>query len=95
MSEPIIEYREEFNVTDIARKYAEHVVRVIDEQTLANVENQLAEYGYVKVVRCRDCKFRCFDECTRIDEGFKDYWFAIEPDGFCAWGEREEGGDDR
>ena len=56
-TEPIIEYREEFNVTDIARKYAERVARVIDEQTLANVENQLAEFGYVKVVRCRDCKF--------------------------------------
>lgn len=42
-----------------------------------------------EIVRCRDCRFRCLDECTRIDEGFKDYWFAIEPEGFCKWGERE------
>jgi len=42
------------------------------------------------ITRCRDCRFRCIDECTRIDEGFKDYWFAIEFDGFCAWGERKE-----
>jgi hypothetical protein len=55
MSEPIIEYRDEFNVTDFASKYAERISRVIDEQTLANVEHQLAMYGYVKVVRCRDC----------------------------------------
>ena len=47
------------------------------------------------IVRCRDCRFRCLDECTRIDEGFKDYWFAIEPDGFCAWGERNEAEDER
>lgn len=46
-----------------------------------------------KIVRCMDCKFRCLDECTRIDEGFKDYWFAIEPDGFCSFGERKEGGE--
>lgn len=44
-----------------------------------------------EIVRCRDCKFRCLNECTRIDEGFKDYWFAIEPNGYCAWGERKEG----
>ena len=51
-------------------------------------------YGYPltgEIVRCRDCKFRCLDECTRIDEGFKDYWFAIELDGFCAWAKRKEG----
>lgn len=50
-------------------------------------------YGYKltgEIVRCRDCKFRCLNECTRIDEGFKDYWFAIEPNGYCAWGERME-----
>lgn len=58
----------------------------------ADTSDLLTEYQdgeYVKVVRCRDCKFRCFGECTRIDEGFKDYWFAINPDGFCAWGERK------
>lgn len=51
-----------------------------------------AETRIFEIVRCRDCRFRCFDECTRIDEGFKDYWFAIEPDGFCAWGERTPNG---
>ena len=46
-----------------------------------------------RIVRCRDCRFRCYDECTRIDEGFKGYWFAIEPDDFCSYGERRD--DDR
>ena len=86
------EYRikQDINLFEIVDEYTKRISRVIDEQTLANVENQLAEYGYVKVVRCKDCKFRCFDECTRIDEGFKDYWFAIDPDGFCAWAKRKE-----
>lgn len=85
MNEPIIEYREEFNVFDIARKYAERVARVVDEQTLANVEDQLAGYGYVKVVRCRDCKW-----CMAYMSGtYCDYMaHAVAPDGFCAWGER-------
>lgn len=49
------------------------------------------------IVRCRDCKHmdtvdlswiygdhrndHCF--CERLDDGF-----GVEPDGFCAWGER-------
>lgn len=92
MSEPIIEYRDEFNVMDIASKYAERISRVIDEQTLANVEHQLAMYGYVKVVRCRDCVY--FDKyendeinvCYRFDNEQP----IIKPDGFCAWAERRQ-----
>ena len=93
MSEPIIEHREEFNVTDIARKYAERVARVIDEQTLANVENQLAEFGYVKVVRCRDCaclvENDTFYDCNHFNCHL--YWNeGQDPDGFCAWGSRRD-----
>lgn len=106
MSEPFIEYREEFNINDIARKYAERVARVIDEQTLANVENRLAEFGYVKVVRCRDCEHyypHGVPTCQRNRECVTGYdingdygeWydgeFYVEPDGFCAWGEQREG----
>ena len=86
MSEPIIEYRDEFNVTDIARKYAERISRVIDEQTLANVEHQLAMYGYVKVVRCRDCKYRHEGMCMLTD-GMGDFkrWF-VDDDDYCSDG---------
>lgn len=41
-----------------------------------------------EIVRCRDCKW--FDThtepnlCYRLDNGE-----PVEPDGFCAWGERE------
>ena len=92
MSEPIIEYRYEFNVMDFASKYAERVSRVIDEQTLANVEHQLARYGYVKVVRCRDCKYR-YGCLHLVDDGDDDMRRCVaSPDGFCSWGKpRGEG----
>lgn len=79
---------------------SEYIVNVPDEEA----EYFIARFGFENVkltcysltgeiVRCKDCKFRCLDECTRIDEGFKDYWFAIELDGFCKWAEREDGGE--
>lgn len=105
MSEPIIEYRKEFNVTDIARKYADRVACVIDEQTLANVEDQLAGYGYVKVVRCRDCVFKEVHDgneypigergsvyCLAWSDGTQGRW--TKPDGFCHKGKRKEDSDD-
>lgn len=96
MSEPIIEYRGEFNVMDFVSKYAERVSRVIDEQTLANVEHQLAMYGYVKVVRCRDCRWLDHHNlylCMLPDgDGGYACW-VVEPDGFCAWGERRVEGE--
>ena len=44
-------------------------------------------------VRCRDCTGRVetWDgyECER----FSGEYHRCEPDGFCAWGERKEGGE--
>jgi len=88
------EYRLEYSFEETVKKMTEEVQRKVDQEILDANAHVLEEFGYVKVMRCRDCKFRCLDECTRIDEGFKDYWFAIELDGFCKWAERKEGGDD-
>lgn len=47
-----------------------------------------------EIVRCRDCEFSMFDkECSRVDPWEDETWFAIEPDGFCKWGERKEVGE--
>jgi hypothetical protein len=41
-----------------------------------------------EIIRCKDCKFSMFDrECSRVDPWVDETWFAIEPDGFCKWGE--------
>lgn len=89
MSEPIIEYRDEFNVMDFVSKYSERVSRVIDEQTLANVEHQLAMYGYVKVVRCGGCLWHFdADELYEKVDWCRNFDCEVEPDGFCKWGEQ-------
>lgn len=41
-----------------------------------------------EIVRCGDCKYyhECWDLCERLKPGM-----VVDPDGFCAWGERENG----
>lgn len=95
-----IEYRAEFNIDDIVNKYVERVNREIDQRVLDKVEHRLAEYGYVKVVRCRDCKYyhdgtyngRRYAEphCLAIGELAYGALFEIDEDCFCSWGERKE-----
>ena len=59
-------------------------------------EEILARLGYVKPVRCRDCK--CFSVDQSDHEYRSDWWCSrwctdmVEPDGFCAWGARKGGG---
>ena len=46
------------------------------------------------VVRCRDCKHYVHSEllggdaCDLQDDFNEYHWLNVEPDGFCAWGER-------
>lgn len=42
------------------------------------------------IVRCKDCVFAAYEgkECMSVDEWDGSLWFPVEPDGFCAWGER-------
>ena len=44
------------------------------------------------IVRCRDCDYGLYDgkTCCRIDPWFDEYWFEVEPDGFCAYGVRRD-----
>lgn len=50
------------------------------------------------IVRCRDC--RHYDPNDEPSEVYPDrYWcelmaMYLQPNGFCAWGERKEDGDD-
>lgn len=50
------------------------------------------------LVRCRDCQYFASDECSLVVRKFGE-WFdlsvvdldlGIDPDGYCAWGERRE-----
>ena len=52
--------------------------------------NPLSQSEYVKVVRCRDCKYGidggeyCAENCADSWD-----WRNVEPDGFCAWGVKQ------
>lgn len=43
------------------------------------------------IVRCRDCKNTYqYNEPIGCDCLCGLFWIEVEPDGFCAWGERRE-----
>lgn len=74
------------NEQDITQKVSEIVAQVqrrIDQTEADAVADRLAELGYVKVVRCRDCKhYNSYqDLCERLKPGM-----VVMGDGFCAWG---------
>lgn len=46
----------------------------------------------VPVVRCRDCKHYhdSINGCDEFGDEWSDEYANVEPDGFCAWGERRD-----
>ena len=88
-------YRQEINLIEIADEYAKRIQERVDEIALDKAAGTLAKYGYVKVVRCRDCAYICnreyangleFHTCSYFDSEHAE----VEPDGFCKWGERRD-----
>lgn len=49
------------------------------------------QHAKEKIVRCRDCRdYRESDETCHSSMWHNwDFPIEVEPDGFCAWGERE------
>ena len=64
-------------------KITDERIRRIVAATDELMDEKLASIGYVKVVRCRDCKHYEGVLCTN---GFIDG----NPDAFCSWGERRD-----
>lgn len=92
------EFVETFDMSQFVDKYVERVNRRIDEQALAQVEHQLAGYGYVKVVRCRDCQHHYTAPARNELEPYELHCcdlfdYEVEPEGFCSWAKRKEGGE--
>ena len=78
-------YRHEINLSEIADEYAKRLEERVDEMALDRAAYALERFGYVKVIRCRDC--RMFGDC--------EWNYENEPMGFCSWGYvLKEGGDD-
>ena len=87
--------RQEMNLNGRVDEIAEKIERRVNQAALDKAASTLEEYGYVKVVRCRDCKYvsrdgKIYRECYRL-HGYNS--FTVEEYGFCAWAKRKEGGE--
>lgn len=79
---------------DLVDEYAERIQRGVDAAALDKAAGALAEFGYVKVVRCRDCVAY---EPYHTYAGMKlDYGECMQhrrqtnDERFCWWAERSD-----
>ena len=82
------EYRQELNLRLTIDEIAAKIQHQVDQAALDKAADTLAEFGYVKVVRCRDCKHRHEGMCMLTD-GMGDFkrWF-VDDDDYCSDGEK-------
>lgn len=63
--------------------------------TLGDADAKCERHGDVEIVRCRDCKHYSEHEWVLVTDvsDVCRFWHGeptkVEPDGFCAWGERK------
>jgi hypothetical protein len=76
--------RQKLDLSDYVNEIAEKVNRRCNQAALDKAAMTLAEYGYVKVVRCRDCENYEYRE--HLGRSYCCGEYATEPDGYCAWG---------
>lgn len=84
-------------------QFVNSCVNEINEREAERLADRLNELGYVKVVRCRDCKHFTPKGTHKFENGktnadyctyVRGWMLQITPDGFCAWAsKREEGGE--
>ena len=84
MSSDQVSYGVEFDLDAIARETARRIAEAHDQRVFEILKRT---YGFVRPVRCRDCKHFGESYCYRLGE-YRE--FMAKPDGFCAWGERRE-----
>lgn len=56
--------------------------------TMDEFEREIKAADYVSVVRCRDCRYYDSSLCNWFECSCCGEPTRVEPDGFCAWGER-------
>lgn len=71
---------------------AEHVCEVVTEHELCGDVHHYVRRE--RLVRCRDCvnsfshiSGLCCGNFSNLEDG---HYVVVQPDGFCAWGERDE-----
>lgn len=100
----IREYCVEHDFSPMVDEIAAQIQYHIDQAALDKVESKLTEFGYVKVVRCRDCEHATISTIGVCK--YCEMWVLPDVDGygcdsqvnlpldfFCAYGKRKEGGE--
>ena len=76
---------------------SEYIVRGAVPNHTVRVEDEREVYWHMthlpvleEIVRCRDCEHYHdkFNGCDEFGDMWHDEYANVEPDGFCAWGER-------
>jgi len=75
----------------------EHIIEIPDYTSPFDPVARTVSLGE-RIVRCRDCKRFSLDNS---DHDYRSGWWChrwntdmVKPDGFCAWGEKREDGND-
>lgn len=91
----------EFSGTLYGKSSTGEIVKIADikDVTITEVDVALGSFDYVRVVRCKDCKYYVLYElfgrsqgwCERLCDKFdKSLARGTEDDDFCSHGERRE-----
>ena len=86
----------DFDLTHIVNEMARRIAKERDQRVLDLLEHA---YGFVRPVRCRDCKngikcdsgISCIGPLVQTWDYYNDEPLVnpVPPDGYCAWGRRE------
>ena len=71
------------------------LARPINEIEIDLDENTLEAEGYIKVVRCNDCKYYWKNMKDNVDEPAPACLASPKIDAFCSEGERKDDADNR
>lgn len=69
----------------------------VDEDTILDLVDSVPTVDAVPVVRCKGCIHYDLGVCLKIysdGNAQKDSWQSRNPNDFCSYGERKEGGAD-
>ena len=92
--EPSIELEQGDGFVQVNMSYPQDFIIELARRAEENIcEEVLARMGYVKVVRCRECKRSIIDQTAH--EYREPMWCRrfnrdVKPDCYCSWGERKE-----
>lgn len=68
------------------------VFEIQPDGSIVKVDDPPKPADMVVVIRCRDCKHyhSMINGCDWFVNEWYDEYVEVEPDGYCAWGERRD-----